>query len=64
MKYLPFVSIGFELIGLILVGIYAGAYLDEKWAGGGLYQSLLIVLALVGWLIRLIFNLKKLNQPK
>lgn len=63
-KYLAFASIGFELIGLLLVAIFAGEHLDKKYAGGGLYQSGLIILAMVGWLVRLLINLKKFNKPE
>jgi hypothetical protein len=57
-KYIVFVSIGFELIALILIAIYLGQYLVEKQGLGQAVQAFLIVFAFIVWFISLIVKLK------
>ena len=61
-KYLIFASIGFELVGLILGAFYLGNYLDEKYAGGGLYFVVLAFTALIGWLLQIVLFLRKFQK--
>ncbi len=61
-KYLIFASIGFELIGLILGAFYLGNYLDEKYQGNGLYFVVLAFIALIGWLVQIIFFLRRFQK--
>ena len=61
-KYLIFASIGFELIGLILGAFYLGSYLDEKYAGNGLYFVVLAFAALIGWLLQIVFFLRRFQK--
>lgn len=61
-KYVLFVSMGFELIGLIIVAIYLGGYLEDKLEiKKGLLQALLILLFLIGWFVRVIYQVKSAN---
>ena len=60
-KYLIFISIGFELVALVLLGIYGGEYLVKK--GAPEYtKALLVVLVFILWFISLVLKLKKLDK--
>ncbi len=61
-KYIVFAGIGFELVGLIIVSVIAGEYLDTKWPSKGLWVAGLILLSLVGWMIQLVFMLKNTQK--
>ncbi len=61
-KYLIFASAGFELIGLILGAFYLGNYLDDKYQGNGLYFVILAFAALIGWLVQIIFFLRRFQK--
>lgn len=63
-KYLIFASIGFELIGLILGAFYLGTYLDEKYGGDGLYFVILAFAALIGWLLQIVFFLRRFQKEE
>lgn len=60
-KYLIFASIGFELVTLVLIGIYAGDYLvkqgQPKWI-----QAILIVSAFLIWFVSLLLKLKNMEK--
>jgi hypothetical protein len=60
-KYIIFASIGFELISLILAGIYGGEYL-VKQGYANYWKALLIVLAFVVWFISLITKLRSIEK--
>lgn len=62
-KYLIFVSIGFELIALILFFIYLGEYL-VKIGWPNYTKAFGIVLAFVLWITSLILKLKSLERSK
>lgn len=60
-KYIVFISIGFELIGMILLGIYGGEYLVKQ----GLPEytkAILIVLGFIAWFVSLVIKLKKAEK--
>lgn len=61
-QLLVFVSIGFEIVGLILAAVYIGKYLDEKHQLNGLGTGGMVILALSGWLVRIIMMLKKIQD--
>lgn len=56
---LKFAGIGFELAGLIAGASVLGQFLDEKYQQKGIFTVILILLAFVGWIIRLLKLLKK-----
>jgi hypothetical protein len=57
-KYIIFVTIGFELISLILAAIYGGEWLVKQ--GSPEYiKALLIVGAFILWFVSLLIKLKK-----
>lgn len=61
-KALVFAGMGFELVGLILVGLYVGQLLDEKFSLGGLGTAGLAMLVLASWLWHLVILLKRFMQ--
>ena len=61
-KYLIFGSIGFELLGLIMGAFYLGSYLDDKYGGNGLYFVVLAFVALIGWLLQIVFFLRRFQK--
>jgi len=60
-KYIVFASIGFELVGLILGCYYLGDYLDQKYQTKGLIFVGLTILALVGWMVRVVWLLRRIQ---
>lgn len=61
-KYLVFVGIGFELIGLILVAIYLGKHLVESLSWNKNTSAFLVIGAFVVWFVSLFTKLKKMNS--
>ena len=61
-KYIVFAGVGFELIGLIVVSVYAGEFLETKYPTKGLWVAGLILLSLVGWMIQLVYMLKTTSK--
>lgn len=61
-KYIVFASIGFELVGLILGCYFLGNFLDEKYQTKGLIFVGLTILALIGWLVRVIWLLQRFQK--
>lgn len=63
-KYIVFAGIGFELVGLIIVSVYAGEYLETIKPTKGLWVAGLILLSLVGWMVHLLYMLKNTQKQK
>ena len=61
-RYIIFASIGFELVGLIIGCFYLGQYIDEKYQTKGLAFVGLSVACLIGWLVRVIWMLQRINK--
>lgn len=59
-KYIVFAMIGFELIGLIIVSLWAGKQLEEKGFAGA--QAIAVVLGFFIWFGSLIYKLKQLKN--
>ncbi len=62
--YIIFISIGFELVGLIIGCFYLGQYLDEKYQTKGMIFVGLSVASLIGWLARVIWLLKRIQADE
>ncbi len=54
-----FAGMGFELVGIVLAGLYIGQKLDEVYDWGGLGVAGMIILATGGWIYHLIHLLKR-----
>lgn len=63
-EMLVFISIGFELVGLMVAGSYLGTYLDQKYGSSGTWVSILCIGSLVGWLIHVLFLVKRMDSNK
>lgn len=61
-KYLTFISIGVELIGLILISIYSGEFFVNKYNLNKMFTIILLLALLILWFVRLIFMLKKVKN--
>ena len=61
-KYIVFVGMGFELIGLILGSIWLGPALEVQMPAKGMWTVGLMVATLIGWFVHMILLLKKLNE--
>ncbi|MCC2679373.1 MAG: hypothetical protein K0R29_1949 [Pseudobdellovibrio sp.] len=60
-KYLIFLAIGFELVGLVLVAVYAGDYLVAQGYSKSL-PAFLVIGAMVVWFVSLFLKLQKLKK--
>lgn len=61
-RYIIFAGIGFELVGLIIGCFYLGEILDQKYQTKGLIFVGLSFLALIGWLARVIWLLRRMQK--
>jgi hypothetical protein len=63
-KYIIFASIGFELVGLIIGCFYLGEFLDSKFHSKGLFFVGLSMASLIGWLVRVIWLLNRIQDKE
>ena len=63
-KYLGFIGVGFELIGLIVLSVYLGEYLESIKPSKGLWVSGLIIISLLGWFLHLLYMIKVAQKGK
>lgn len=55
---------GFEIVGLIVGSYFLGQILDEKFKTGGLSFVFLSLACLIGWLIRVIWLVNRLQKQE
>jgi len=55
-------SMGFEIVGVILVAVYLGGLLDEKYSLGGFGLVGAIAVGFVGWLTHILVIVRNLEQ--
>lgn len=58
------ISMGFEIIGVVVVAVYVGQWLDQKYGWGGLGMVGLITLGFAGWLVHLLAAVKDLDRSE
>jgi hypothetical protein len=58
-KGIVFMGMGFELLGMVLGGLYVGQAVDKymEWPGYGV--AVFVVSGLISWMVHLIYMLKK-----
>lgn len=61
-KWMVFVGVGFEAVGVVLASIWLGELLDATFQMKGLFTILLSFVGLGGWFAHIIFLLKRLNK--
>ena len=61
-KYVIFIGMGFELVGLILGSVYLGHMVDVNYPTQGLGVVSLSLLALAGWLVHVVALSRKLEK--
>lgn len=61
-KYLVFISIGLELVSLIIISIYLGDYLVKKKEWPEYFKAIFILVAFTIWFVSLMIKLKALNK--
>lgn len=63
-KYLVFISMGFEIVGLIVGSFFLGNLIDTKYQTKGLAFVFLSLACLIGWLVRVIWLVNKLQAQE
>ena len=58
-KGIVFMGMGFELLGVILGGLYVGDLLDKQMSWPGYGTAGVVVACLVSWMVHLVYMLKK-----
>lgn len=59
---LAFAGMGIELISLILGSIFIGQKIDEHYHLPGYATIAVLLLVLVGWFVRLLYLLRRINR--
>ena len=61
-KYIVFIGMGFELLGIVLVSVWVGLWLEQKKPMRNLWPVLLVLSGLAAWFYRVIKLLKALSS--
>ncbi len=61
-RYLIFVAMGIELVGIIIGCLLIGQKLDESFSTKGLFLVTLPMLGLAGWITQVVVLSKKLEN--
>jgi len=61
-RYIVFVGIGLELVGIIIACLFIGQKLDEAYGLKGLAMVGLSLLGLAGWLYQIVLLSKRLEK--
>jgi F0F1-type ATP synthase assembly protein I len=61
-KGMVFIGVGFELVAVVLAGIYVGQAIDKWFGSNGIATMLLMLLMLAGWFVHLFVLLKKFDD--
>lgn len=61
-KYLVFVGMGFELIGIVLVSLWIGVWIESQRPMKNLWPVILVFAGLAAWFYRVIKLLKNMND--
>lgn len=63
-KYLVFLSIGFELVGLMLASYFIGPAIDKTFSLHNVGFLVLSIISLIGWLVRVIWLLQRIEKSE
>jgi NADH:ubiquinone oxidoreductase subunit 6 (subunit J) len=59
-----FIGMGVECVGIVLVFVYIGQWIDEKYGLKGLATAFLAMLALVVWVVHLLMVVRVLAKQE
>jgi hypothetical protein len=60
-RMVPFIGMGFEIVGLVMGSVWIGKFLDDRYNGKGLFTAGVVVLSLVAWFIHLVMMLRRMD---
>jgi hypothetical protein len=63
-KYLVFVAMGFELVGIIVASVVIGKLIDDRYQLKGLGLIGLSMAGLAGWIYHMVLLAKQLEKVK
>jgi hypothetical protein len=61
-KWMVFVGVGFEAVGVVLASVWLGQWLDTTYNFKGLFTIVFCFVGLGGWFAHIVFLIKKLNK--
>ncbi len=61
-KYLVFIGMGFELIGIVFAGLWIGMWIESQKPMKNLWPVLIIFAGLGAWFFRVMKLLKHMNK--
>lgn len=63
-KYLVFVGMGIELVGVICACLYLGQLLDQKFSSKGLIMVALSGAGLAGWIYHIVMLTRQIEKSE
>jgi ATP synthase protein I len=59
-----YVSLGFELVGLIVASVFIGRYLDQRfgWPGWGVASG--VIIGFIGWIVHVYVVVQRLAKAE
>jgi len=61
-KYIVFVGIGFELLGIMMASIYLGQQIDKSYQTKGLALIALSFIGLASWITHVVMLLRRIEK--
>jgi len=61
-RYMIFISMGIELVGLVLGSLWVGQVLDQQFQTKGIMVVFFAVAGLASWFVHLIYLLKRIEK--
>lgn len=63
-KTAVFISMGFEIIGIVIVAVYVGGWFDKTYELGGLGTMASIAVGFAGWLLHLYMAARAIEKEE
>ena len=61
-KYIVFIGMGVELVGLVLGSLYVGKLVDDYFSAKGVITILTLLLCLVSWFVHFLYLVKRIEK--
>jgi F0F1-type ATP synthase assembly protein I len=55
---------GFEIIGIVIVGVWIGGWLDETYTLKGMGTAGAIIIGFIGWLLHVLMAVRAIDNGK